>query len=120
MVEYKKPCRRAPSSIDCDTIFYGTTHDKFLINPLTKSYQTAANMSGAQEMPKLLKESVENSKAEYVSLGKSGLRISIPILGAMSIGHPEWAPWVIDEEKVCQIPNPMFRKLLMKVVTSSA
>jgi hypothetical protein len=77
-------------------------------------------MSGAPEMPKLLKESVENSKAEYVNLGKSGLRISIPILGAMSIGHPEWAPWVIDEEKVCQIPNPTFRKLLMKVVTSSA
>lgn len=71
-------------------------------------------------MPKLLKESVENSKAEYVNLGKSGLRISIPILGAMSIGHPEWAPWVIDEEKVCQMPNPTFRKLLMNVVTSSA
>jgi hypothetical protein len=63
-------------------------------------------MSGAPEMPKLLRESIENSKAEYVNLGKSGLRISIPILGAMSIGHPEWAPWVVDEEKVCQIPNP--------------
>ncbi len=70
-------------------------------------------------MPKLLRESVENSKAEYVNLGKSGLRISIPILGAMSIGHPEWAPWVIDEEKVCQMPHPTFRALLMKVVTSS-
>jgi hypothetical protein len=50
--------------------------------------------------PKSLLDSVENSKAEYVQLGKSGLRVSIPILGAMSIGHPEWAPWVIDEEKV--------------------
>jgi hypothetical protein len=77
-------------------------------------------MSGAPEMPKLLKESIENSKAEYVNLGQSGLRISIPILGAMSIGHPEWAPWVVDEEKVGQIPNPTIRKLLIKVVTSSA
>ena len=50
--------------------------------------------------PKSLLNSIENSKAEYVQLGKSGLRVSIPILGAMSIGHPEWAPWVIDEEKV--------------------
>jgi hypothetical protein len=50
--------------------------------------------------PKSLLDSVENSKAEYVKLGNSGLRVSIPILGAMSIGHPGWAPWVIDEEKV--------------------
>jgi len=50
-------------------------------------------------MPLSLKTSVENSKAEYVQLGKSGLRISIPIFGAMSIGHPDWAPWVIGEEE---------------------
>lgn len=56
-------------------------------------------MSGAPPLPETLKVSLENSKAEYVNLGKSGLRVSIPILGAMSIGHPEWAPWVIDEEK---------------------
>ncbi|KAH8592457.1 NADP-dependent oxidoreductase domain-containing protein [Bisporella sp. PMI_857] len=38
-------------------------------------------------------------KVEYVKLGNSGLRVSVPIFGAMSIGHPDWAPWVIDEEK---------------------
>jgi len=32
-----------------------------------------------------------------VRLGKSGLKVSIPILGAMSIGHKDWAPWVIEE-----------------------
>lgn len=47
-----------------------------------------------------LKESLEHSKAEYVNLGKSGLKVSMPIFGAMSIGHPDWAPWVLDEEKV--------------------
>jgi len=52
----------------------------------------------ANPIPESLKLSIENSKAEYVQLGKSGLRVSIPIFGAMSIGHPEWAPWVIDEE----------------------
>jgi hypothetical protein len=52
------------------------------------------------ELPLSLKESIEQSKAEYVNLGKSGLRVSIPIFGAMSIGHPDWAPWVLDKEKV--------------------
>jgi aryl-alcohol dehydrogenase-like predicted oxidoreductase len=50
---------------------------------------------------------------EYVNLGKSGLRVSIPILGAMSIGHPEWAPWVIDEEKVCPTLHPESCRLLI-------
>jgi hypothetical protein len=56
--------------------------------------------------PKSLIDSIENSKAEFVQLGKSGLRISVPILGAMSIGHPGWAPWVVDEEKVFPLQAP--------------
>ncbi|KAH7398482.1 aldo-keto reductase-like protein [Pyrenochaeta sp. MPI-SDFR-AT-0127] len=43
----------------------------------------------------LLKE----SKAEYKRLGKSGLKVSVPILGAMSIGSSKWQPWVIEEEE---------------------
>lgn len=35
---------------------------------------------------KLLKE----SKAEYRRLGKSGLKVSVPILGAMSFGDKKW------------------------------
>jgi hypothetical protein len=56
-------------------------------------------MSG-REIPQTVKDSVAATKAEYVQLGKSGLRVSVPILGAMSFGDPKWAPWVIDEEKV--------------------
>ncbi|KDQ53436.1 hypothetical protein JAAARDRAFT_39467 [Jaapia argillacea MUCL 33604] len=37
--------------------------------------------------------------AEYRQLGKSGLRVSVPIVGAMSFGSSKWAPWVIDEDK---------------------
>jgi len=66
----------------------------------------------AGEIPKTLKESLENSKAEYVQLGKSGLRVSVPIFGAMSIGHPDWAPWVMDEEKV-------FLPIISRFITSS-
>ncbi|KAE8859758.1 hypothetical protein PTNB29_06989 [Pyrenophora teres f. teres] len=39
------------------------------------------------------------SKAEYKRLGKSGLKVSVPILGAMSIGSAKWQPWVIEEEE---------------------
>jgi aryl-alcohol dehydrogenase-like predicted oxidoreductase len=37
-------------------------------------------------------------KAIYRRLGTSGLRISVPILGAMSLGDPRWQPWVLPEE----------------------
>lgn len=53
-----------------------------------------------EQLSREFTEALENSKAEYVQLGKSGLRVSVPILGAMSIGSPEWMPWIIGEEKV--------------------
>ncbi|KAL8697830.1 MAG: hypothetical protein Q9201_006899 [Fulgogasparrea decipioides] len=37
--------------------------------------------------------------AEYKQLGKSGLRVSVPILGAMSIGDKRWQPWIIGEDE---------------------
>ena len=52
------------------------------------------------DIPQSVKESVAASKAEYVRLGKSGLRVSIPILGAMSIGSKKTLPWAIEEEEV--------------------
>jgi aryl-alcohol dehydrogenase-like predicted oxidoreductase len=55
--------------------------------------------STAPEVPKKLAESVANSKAEYKRLGQSGLRVSVPIFGAMSIGTSEWLDWVIDEDQ---------------------
>jgi hypothetical protein len=43
---------------------------------------------------------VNDRKVEYRRLGKSGLRVSVPILGAMSFGSDTWAPWVINENEV--------------------
>ena len=53
----------------------------------------------SDEMPPSLKESVEHSKCEYKRLGKTGLKISVPVMGAMSFGNSKWMPWVIDEEE---------------------
>jgi len=36
---------------------------------------------------------------EYVNLGKSGLKVSKVILGAMSYGDPAWQGWVLKEEE---------------------
>lgn len=56
-------------------------------------------MSAPAEHP-VLAASLESTKVEYVRLGKSGLKVSVPIFGAMSIGDPQWASWILDEEKV--------------------
>jgi aryl-alcohol dehydrogenase-like predicted oxidoreductase len=39
-------------------------------------------------------------QVEYRRLGKSGLRVSFPILGCMSFGSDKWQPWVINEDEV--------------------
>lgn len=51
-------------------------------------------------IPPKLKESLSNSKCEYRYLGKSGLRVSVPIFGCMSFGDPRTLPWAIGEEEV--------------------
>lgn len=44
-------------------------------------------------------KSIEETKATYRRLGSSGLNVSVPILGAMSLGSPAWRDWVLDEEQ---------------------
>ncbi|PGH14858.1 hypothetical protein AJ80_05784 [Polytolypa hystricis UAMH7299] len=53
----------------------------------------------ASGLPALVQASVDGTKVEYKQLGKSGLRVSVPIFGAMSVGSPEWGSWILDEEK---------------------
>lgn len=42
------------------------------------------------EITPALKKSIEDTKVSYAQLGKSGLRVSVPILGAMSFGSSKW------------------------------
>ncbi|KAG8704979.1 hypothetical protein FRC11_009404 [Ceratobasidium sp. 423] len=44
----------------------------------------------------------ESKKMTYVRLGNSGLKVSRLILGLMSYGSKEWAPWVLEEEEAIQ------------------
>jgi hypothetical protein len=62
---------------------------------LPDTVTSIANMTDKRDVEALLKE----SKAEYRQLGKSGLRVSVPIFGCMSFGDKKWQPWVIEEEE---------------------
>ncbi|KAI0108017.1 Aldo/keto reductase [Daldinia grandis] len=54
-------------------------------------------------VPQSLQKSIANTKVDYARVGSSGLRVSSPILGAMSLGSSKWLPWVLDEEKSLEI-----------------
>ena len=64
----------------------------------------------AAEVPPLLKASIDATKATYKQLGKSGLRVSVPVFGAMSFGTSKWGAWVIDEDKVSPLPSYGLRR----------
>lgn len=52
-----------------------------------------------QEPPPELQRSFDATKVSYARLGSSGLRVSVPILGAMSFGNKAWQPWVVEDEE---------------------
>ncbi|KAK4182091.1 Aldo/keto reductase [Podospora australis] len=51
------------------------------------------------KVPEALTNSIAATKAEFRPLGRSGLRVSNPILGGLQVGNSRWLPWVLDEEK---------------------
>jgi len=59
-------------------------------------------------LPTSLQKSLNETKVEYVNLGSSGLRVSVPVLGGMSLGSEQWAPWVLDEEDSLEILKAAF------------
>ncbi|KAI9859126.1 MAG: hypothetical protein M1813_007082 [Trichoglossum hirsutum] len=61
-------------------------------------------------VPKSLTESIRATKTEYRQVGKSGLRVSNPILGGMSFGDPRWLNWVLDEKEALPVLNAAFRR----------
>ncbi|OOF96459.1 hypothetical protein ASPCADRAFT_129544 [Aspergillus carbonarius ITEM 5010] len=46
-----------------------------------------------------LQKSLENSKCEYRRLGNSGLTVSVPIFGCMSLGDSKSMAWTIGEDE---------------------
>ncbi|KAH8754525.1 NADP-dependent oxidoreductase domain-containing protein [Diaporthe sp. PMI_573] len=57
-----------------------------------------------------LQQSLEDTKADYRRLGTSGLRVSVPILGAMSIGDQRSMPWTINEDDALPLLKAAYDK----------
>ncbi|KAK1966460.1 voltage-gated potassium channel beta-1 subunit [Colletotrichum sublineola] len=64
----------------------------------------------APPVPASLQKSLDATKVEYVNLGTSGLKVSVPILGGMSLGSSEWQNWVLDEEESYEILKAAYNR----------
>ena len=47
-------------------------------------------------------------KAKYRQLGKSGLRVSVPIFGTMGLGDQRHSPWVLEESEAISLLKAAF------------
>jgi hypothetical protein len=56
----------------------------------------------------MLKESRNKTKVSYRRLGSSGLWISVPVLGGMSIGSSEFGSWILEEDKALPLLKAAF------------
>jgi hypothetical protein len=69
-------------------------------------------------LPPSVAQSLAATKVDYRLLGNSGLRVSVPIVGCMSIGNPEWADWVIGPEKALPLLKAAYDRGVTTVMTS--
>ena len=71
------------------------------------------------KVPQALKDSIRSSRADFRQLGKSGLRISNPILGGMHIGNSSWVPWVLEEDQVSRYIFRLASQILVLTTLSA-
>ncbi|CAE7185091.1 hypothetical protein PTT_08795 [Pyrenophora teres f. teres 0-1] len=50
-------------------------------------------------LPDTFNNSIAATKVEYRQLGKSGLRVSNPTFGGLSVGDPKWAGWIMKRSE---------------------
>ncbi|KAJ3538644.1 hypothetical protein NM208_g5813 [Fusarium decemcellulare] len=60
-------------------------------------------MSFELPLPPSVQKSQAETKVRYVQVGKSGLRVSWPILGCMTLGSSGAMPWNLDEEESLKV-----------------
>ncbi|KAJ5175938.1 aldo-keto reductase [Penicillium canariense] len=71
------------------------------------------------ELPPLLKESRNKTQVSYRRLGASGLWVSVPILGGMSIGSSKFGSWILEEAKALPLLKAAFDRGLNTWDTSN-
>lgn len=71
-----------------------------LANPRIALGTPRISASKLLQVPAALDASIKATKVEYRQLGRSGLRVSNPILGGAQLGSSRWFPWVLDRDQV--------------------
>ncbi|KAK2007890.1 aldo/keto reductase [Colletotrichum eremochloae] len=74
----------------------------------------------SQELPARLKEGLENTKVEYRQLGKSGLRVSVPIFGCASFGDSRTLGWALNPEEALPLLKAAYDRGLNTWDTANA
>ncbi|KAI5890018.1 Aldo/keto reductase [Schizophyllum commune H4-8] len=68
---------------------------------------------------------MSTTPVKYVQLGKSGLRVSVPIIGALSYGNPKWGAsdestqWVLGEDQALPILKAAWDRGINTIDTSN-
>ncbi|XMA14644.1 hypothetical protein WAI453_007435 [Rhynchosporium graminicola] len=62
------------------------------------------------KLPQSFTESMAKTKVTYRQLGRSGLRISNPIFGGLSIGDSKWDQWILDKEEAMVVLNEAYNR----------
>jgi len=74
-----------------------------MATPVEKLLNSVQNQGGVQgRRPKVMR-SLDPAANIQKRLGRSGLKVSVPILGAMSYGTPGWASWVLEEKESLEL-----------------
>lgn len=71
-------------------------------------------------VPVALKKSIDETKVEYAQLGSSGLRVSVPVLGAMTLGTSKWEKYVLEEEPSLEILKAAYDRGITSWDTANA
>ncbi|KAH8889128.1 Aldo/keto reductase [Thozetella sp. PMI_491] len=71
-------------------------------------------------IPSSVQESLDATEVEYVKLGSSGLSVSFPVLGAMSMGTPELGKWILDENTSMKLLKAAYDRGINTWDTSNA
>jgi aryl-alcohol dehydrogenase-like predicted oxidoreductase len=90
-------------------VFFFLVSSSLLESPLSASPHPKMSSNSSDEKDSVLR-SIAETKAHYKRLGNSGLRVSVPILGAMSFGDEAWQPWVLNEEKSLPILEAAYKR----------
>ena len=106
LVKYRgldsRPCRFSlKTQLGQFAILLETSSDPSIMSPsIDETYNAENEVSSIQaDTTQSGPTSDFQESMTYKRLGRSGLKVSQVILGCMGFGSPEWAKWVVPEEK---------------------